>query len=98
MKCPECGSEINENSKLCDLCGHKIDMNIQSDNLIYGTKFPEKINDNVATQTTEKFDASKPNKSIGNGKIRLIRVRTHFILCYHQRLKLLTGILLLKIC
>ena len=69
MKCPECGSEINENSKLCDLCGHKIDMNIQSDNLIYGTKFPEKINDNLATQTTEKFDASKPNKSIGNGKI-----------------------------
>ena len=69
MKCPQCGSEINENSKLCDLCGHKIDMNIQSDNSIYGTKFPEKINDNLATQTTEKFDASKPNKSIGNGKI-----------------------------
>ena len=69
MKCPQCGSEINENSKLCDLCGHKIDMNIQSDNSIYGTKFPEKINDNLATQTTEKFDASKPDKSIGNGKI-----------------------------
>ena len=69
MKCPQCGSEINENSKLCDLCGHKIDMNIQSDNSIYDTKFPEKINDNLATQTTEKFDASKPDKSIGNGKI-----------------------------
>ena len=69
MKCPQCGSEINENSKLCDLCGHKIDMNIQSDNSIYVTKFPEKINDNLATQTAEKFDASKPNKSIGNGKI-----------------------------
>ena len=31
MKCPQCGDEINDNSKFCGSCGCKIDVNAQTD-------------------------------------------------------------------
>ena len=69
MKCPQCGIEINDESKFCGSCGCKIDMNTQSGSSIYVTKPGEKTNVNANAPLVQPPNVGKPGESSEAGKV-----------------------------
>ena len=69
MKCPQCGTEINDDSKFCGSCGYKIDMNAQSDNPIYDTKPDEQSYVNLTTVPNNQHKAGESGGSVKDVKV-----------------------------